>query len=89
MRYGFVPYGPVDHGNLCGPGDTAELTFLRGRWHVIGQPALLLAKLPPYIRIQRVAARPRSCSDPSRGFQRVSSPFWPARAYADSALFAP
>jgi hypothetical protein len=29
-RYGFVPHGRVDHGNLCGPCDRPELTFSAG-----------------------------------------------------------
>jgi hypothetical protein len=48
MRHGFVPHGRVDHGNLCGPRDRAEM---RGKWRAIHQPPLLLAKSPPYIEV--------------------------------------
>ena len=61
-RYGFVPYGRVGHGNLCGPCDRAELTFLRAAWPVIGPLALLLGKSPPYMRIRRGGLRPGFCS---------------------------
>jgi hypothetical protein len=62
MRYGFVPYGRRNHGNLCGPCDTAELTFLRAAGAAFPQPALLLDKSPPYIRIRRHGIRPGFCS---------------------------
>jgi hypothetical protein len=61
-RYGFVPYGRRNHGNVCGPCDTAELTFLRAAGAAMRQPALLLAKSPPYIRIRRGGIRPGFCS---------------------------
>jgi hypothetical protein len=61
-RYGFVPHGGVDHGNLCGPCDSAELTFLRPTGGAIRRSALLLAKRPPYIRIRRSGIRPGFCS---------------------------
>ena len=94
-RYGFVPHGRVDHGNLCGPCDRAELTFSAGD-HGRDRPAPAIAREEPAVLsgsdvvgsgLGFALAMVRSLAPvPDVGF---SSPFRPSSAYAESARFAP